>query len=87
MTFLGGEMVQKWSGEVSRDRVQQRKFNGGGGIRTRKPLRAPVFKTGALAVLPPLRDWDSKKRKECSVIRKFAVIVILEIVRRLLKKF
>lgn len=29
--------------------------NGGGGIRTRTSFRTPVFKTGALAVLPPLR--------------------------------
>jgi hypothetical protein len=35
---------------------QHRKSNGGRGIRTPKSLRTPVFKTGAIAILPALLE-------------------------------
>ena len=44
--------------------------SGGAGIRTLKSLRTPVFKTGALAVLPPLRRIPSFPLRESLRRRK-----------------
>ncbi len=51
----GGGGMSSADPTLSRWLALRDKVYGGGGIRTHKPFRAPVFKTGAIAVLPPLQ--------------------------------
>ena len=42
-------------------------MNGGGGTRTHIRLRAPVFKTGSLAIRTPLQAPSKMKETDCRI--------------------